>query len=113
MHNERAMAHSGSLTLEALPDVLRSACAAAGPFGKHVDVDEVMLRFASEAECDDLIKLGESRLRLSEMGAAGEESDDGDGDNLASSRTSSSVFFDDPADAEQPLLQRLRAMRRP
>ena len=43
------------------------------------------------------------------MGAAGEESDDGDGDNLASSRTSSSVFFDDPADAEQPLLQRLRA----
>ena len=63
----------------------------------------------SSDECDDLITLGESRLRLSEMGAAGEESDDGDGDNLASSRTSSSVFFDDPADAEQPLLQRLRA----
>ena len=62
MINERAMAHSGSLTLEALPDVLRSACAAAGPFGKHVDVDEVMLRFASEAECDEYLREAEQMM---------------------------------------------------
>jgi len=61
----------------------------------------------SSEECDELIALGEPRLRASEMGAASDASTR-DADNPASSRDSRSMFFDSPSDAGNRLLQRLR-----
>ena len=62
MIDERAKAHSGPLTLELLPELLRSACAAAGAVGKRVDVDEVLLRFAADVECDEYLREAEDMM---------------------------------------------------
>ena len=59
----------------------------------------------STEECDELVALGGPRMRPSEMGAAGSEPT---GDGEASNRTSLSMFFDTPVDADEPLLRRLR-----
>ena len=61
----------------------------------------------SSEECDELVALGGPRMRPSEMGAAGSDPA-GDEDQPASNRTSWSMFFDTPVDADEPLLTRLR-----
>ena len=61
---ERAKAHSNPLTHEALPELLRAACSAAGAAGKRVDVDEVMLRFAPEAECEEYLREAEMMISV-------------------------------------------------
>ena len=61
----------------------------------------------SAAECDQLIASGTSRLNASEMGAA-DHAPTGEDDRPASSRTSSSMHFDDGADEGEPWLHMLR-----
>ena len=52
------------LTMAALPGLLRAACEAAGEVGRRVDVDEVALRFADEAECDEYLVQARQMLEL-------------------------------------------------
>jgi hypothetical protein len=59
-----AKAHTDHITLEALPNILRGACAAAGTVGKGVDIDEAILRFASEAECDEYLREAEQMMDI-------------------------------------------------
>ena len=61
---ERAKQYSNPLTHETLPELLRAACAASGHAGKRVDVDEVMLRFAPEAECEEYLREAEIMISL-------------------------------------------------